>query len=69
MVIETTYIHRLLSKPTLPRYTVGSVPGHCLHVRVACYWVFFLGGGLLLLLFFVVVVVFSFAKRPDHHDF
>ena len=62
MVIATTYIHRLLSKPTLPKYTVGSVPGHCLHVRVACFGVFFLGGG-------VVVVVVSFAKRPDRHDF
>ena len=89
MVIATTYIHRLLSTPTLPKYTVGSVPGHCLHVRVACFLCvflfcffvvvflfvffcvcvfcflfFFFGGGVLLLLLF-----FSFAKRPDRHDF
>ena len=47
-------LHRLLSIPTLPKYTVGSVPGHCLHVRVAfvCFFVF--------LLLFVFVCLFFF---------
>ena len=27
-------IYRSLSLPTLPKYTVGSVPGQCLHVHI-----------------------------------
>ena len=36
-------LHRLFNIPTLPKYTVGSVPGHCLHVclRVTFFFFFF----------------------------
>ena len=58
-------LHRLLSIPTLPKYTIGSVLGHCLHVRVTCVCLF------LVVCFcwgFFRVVILSFAKRPDRHD-
>ena len=58
--------------PTLPKYTVGSVPGHCVHVRVTfvvvfccCFVLFVLG--FLVGFFLFRVVVFSFAN--DRHNF
>ena len=59
-------LHRLLSIPTLPKYTVGSVPGHCFHVRdtfvvllVLFFSVFFFSS--------FVLLFFSFAN--GRHDF
>ena len=48
--------------PTLPKYTVGSVPGHCLHVRVVVFCLFVFCVCFCCCFF---RVFFSFAKRPD----
>ena len=57
MIIATTFTVYRQPLTTLPKYTIGSVPGHCLHVYT-CYVLFFF-----FFFFFFRVVVFSLEKR------
>ena len=60
-------LHRLLSIPRLPKYTVGPVPGHCLHVRVTFFVVvffFFFFFCCCFFFFFRVAVFFLLQNAP-----